>query len=268
MKFILSIIALCAIQNTYAQKIIKESYDSDQIEEIKIDSKYADIEIETYDGNEIIVEASVNINLNMDNENYSFETLISGNSITILSKIDFSDIPKRVIVKDHEGNTKILLTDDESLDYINSDENNYKNINYGYQTDITLKVKVPNNKDVFVESIYGGLIATGSYKNIVVNITYGDIEIKRSNVSPSSTLTLKSTYGHVDYSVPHTSHIEFNLSTSYGEIFTDLDVVSSNKNVFDRKSCGTQKGGKFTLNEGTSIAYITATYDDIYIRKN
>ena len=268
MKFIIALIALCAIQTSYAQKVISESYPSDQIEKIKIDTEYADIELESYTGNEIVVEATVNINMNLDNDSYSFKADKNDNVFIIKSKMDFNDIPRRIILKDYEGNTKILLEKDASLENVKDTEDKYKSINYGYQTDITLKIKLPENKDIIVESIYGDLIAKGIYNNIDVDITYGDVEIKTFQVNTSSTINLESTYGHIDYSVPSSSDIEFNLSTSYGEIFSDLNVTSSRSNVFEKNVCGAERGGKYILNEAKSIAYITATYDDIYIRGN
>lgn len=268
MKSMIALIALCAIQTSYAQKVISKSYSSDQIQKIKINTEYADIELESYDGSEILIEASVNINMNLDNDSYSFKTEKNNNVFAIQSKMDFNDIPRRVILKDYEGNTKILLEEDASLENIKDTDHNYKSINYGYQTDITLKIRVPENKDLIVESIYGDLIATGNYDNIDVNITYGDVEIKTFEVNTSSTINLTSTYGHVDYSVPQSSDIEFNLSTSYGEIFSDLNVISTKSNVFENNTCGGERGGKYMLNEGKSIAYITATYGDVYLRGN
>lgn len=266
MKILLLLIAFCAIQSTYAQNIIKESFSANQIQSIIVNTEYADIEIESYVGNEIIIEASVNINLNMDNDGFLLNTSKSGNVINISSKIDYESIPKRVILTDKEGNTTILLSDDKSLKDIDMTDGTYNSMNYGYQTDITIKVLVPDHRDIYVESIYGDLLTSGNYKNINADITYGNIEVKQTQVATSSNIKLESTYGFVDYTIPRSSDIEFNLSTSYGEIFSDLDVVSSNKNIFSGKSCGTERGGKYTLNEAKSIAYITATYDDIYLR--
>jgi len=269
MKFVFSIIALCAIQAIHAQKITKKSYPSDQIEIIRVDSDYANIEMESYNGSDILIETSVNINLNMDNNAHSTLASQDGSAFVISSSVNFENVTKRLIVRDNEGNTTIVSADDATIKSINDNEDNYQTINYGYQTDVTIKIKVPKTKNIFIESIYGDFKASGMYKDIEAKITYGDIEIKQSTVSAASTIKLESTYGHVDYSIPHTSDIEFNLSTSYGEIFTGLDVVSSKKDVFaESNSCGNQRGGKYILNEGKSTAHITATYDDIYLRGN
>lgn len=266
MKFLLSLITLCVMQATYAQKLIKDSFSAEQIQTIKVDTEYADIEMESYDGDEIIIEASVNINLNMDNEGFLLKSSKNGSVINIESKIDCENIPKRVLLTDNEGNITMLLSDDESLKDIDMTDGTYRSMNYGYQTDITIKVLIPEHKDLHVQSTYGDLLAIGNYSNIHAGITYGDIEIKQTQVASSSSIKLESTYGFVDYTIPHSSDIEFNLSTSYGEIFSDLDVVTSNKSVFSKTSCGGERGGKYTLNEAKSIAYITSTYDDIYLR--
>ncbi len=268
MKFVLSLIALCAIQTSYAQKVIKNSFPGNEVTEIRVDTEYADIEIESYNGSEISIEASVNINLNMDNDGYALEADNRGSTLFISSELDTENIPKRIIIKDKEGNTTVIKDGENAMSNIDSNNDNYTSINYGYQTDITLKIKIPKNKDINIESIYGDLLVSGKYNDLKANITYGDIEIIQSSISPDATIELNSTYGHVDYSLPKTANIEFNLSISYGEIFTDLDVISSKDNVFLSNSCNNSKGGQYTLNDGGSIANITATYADIYLRGN
>lgn len=268
MKFMLSIIALCAIQATYAQKTVTQSYPASQVSEINIDTKYADIKLESYNGNEIIIEAAVNINHNKDNDSYSFEATTNGSIFNIYSMFDSNNIPQRKFIKDKEENTKILSSDNLSFEYSSTINNNCAHTNYGYRIDITLKIKVPENKNVTIRSIYGELLATGKYNNVNVNITYGDIEIIQSSVTSTSKIELHSTYGHIDYTVPKSADIKFDLSTNYGEILTDLDVISDNKNVFAGNGCNTGRGGKYTLNEGNTPVKITATYNDIYLRGN
>lgn len=266
MKFILSIIALCAIQATYAQKIITKSYPASRTSDISVDTKYADIELVSFSGNEIIIEATVNINNNKDNDSYYFETTTRGNIFHISSEFDSNKIPLRKFLKNEEENTKIISTDNISPEVSTSTSNNYNN--YGYQIDITLRIKIPENRSVIIRTIYGELRASGKYNNIKVNITYGYIEILQSNVSSTSKIELHSTYGHVDYTVPKSADMQFDLSTSYGEILTDLDVVSNNKSTFVGIECNTGRGGKYTLNKGKVPAKITATYNDIYLRGN
>ena len=132
-------------------------------------------------------------------------------------------------------------------------------------TDIK-EIKIPKNKSITIKSIYGDLIASGEYNDVKAKITYGDIEMKQSNISNTASIVLSSIYGYVDYSVPKSANIEFNLSTSYGEILTDLDLVSTQKNVFDSNECNSSRGGKYTLNKGKAIASINSTYDDVYLR--
>lgn len=267
MKLYFLLIALCAMQLTYAQKIIEQVYPGNKINEIKILSTYANTNIETYKGNEIIIEASVNINLNMDNKYFEINSNFLNGILTISSEIDNDNIPKRVIYKNKKGETVVYSASDNKIEDMNALGDNISSINYGYQTDITVKIKIPENKKISIESTYGDVHGKGIFHDIKADITYGDIEIQQAAIKNISNIELTSTYGHVDFSVNNSANITFDLSTNYGEIFSDLNVVSTKEHTFSSNRCGSARGGKYILNKGTNTARITATYDDIYLRK-
>ena len=267
MKYIIIVITLCVMQDSYAQKLISESYPILQITNIHVESEYANIEIESYEGESIEIEASININQNMDNEAFDIAVKVNDNEIDITTKLDEENIPKRVIMKDENGNTNIINDDDPSIKNIGEIKGEYISINYGIETNIIIKIKLPKNKNIRVKSIYGDLILNGKYNDILAQITYGNIDVVQSEVDSHSNIVLISTYGHVDYSVPKNANITFELSSSYGEIFTNLDVISTNKNTHSN-ICGNENSGEYILNAGNSKANVTATYADIYLRGN
>ena len=256
------------MQATYAQKLIQKSYPANLINELKINTEYANIKIESYNKDEIRLEIYVDINDNMDNDAYRYNTQIDGSVFTISSELDCDSLNKKIILKDKEGVVTIIPDQGKGIENIKSYEENYTSINYGYETDITLKIKIPRKKSLNIKSIYGNLIINGDYKNIVANITYGDIEIVQPNIARNATIDINSTYGHIDYSVPSSADIQFNLATSYGEIFTDLDMTYKKGGLSSVKNCQNEHSGQYILNTGGNLANITATYDNIYLRGN
>ena len=100
---------------------------------------------------------------------------------------------------------------------------------------------------------------------MAINSVYGSIDANFSEVSIKDNISLYSVYDHVDVTVPKSIKADFRLNTSYGKMFTnlDLDVGSKDgnmKNLSNRKITGSFNGGGIDFS-------ITATYKNIYLRK-
>lgn len=96
---------------------------------------------------------------------------------------------------------------------------------------------------------------------IALNTVYGDIDGTFNKVSSTNDVAIYSVYGYVDVTVPGSTKADFRLSSSYGQMFTDLnlDVVGSQRKD-SKKITGSLNGGGIDFS-------IKASYDNIYLRK-
>jgi hypothetical protein len=117
-----------------------------------------------------------------------------------------------------------------SRNYISSD---------GVDIEITLDIKVPANTATNIKATYGIVELVNFNAPATVNATYGGID---ATVAPASTGKLQAT-------------------TSYGQIFTNLDLKLTDKTERDFFT-------SITAEPGRGPAYILkSTYGNLYLRK-
>lgn len=100
---------------------------------------------------------------------------------------------------------------------------------------------------------------------IVASTISADIKIRFSSLSQSSPTSIASISGDIDVSVPESSKGNFAMSSTSGEIYTDLDFEITKNNDLHRWG-----GGMFanaTLNGGGVKVTIKSISGDIFIRK-
>ncbi|MEM7572730.1 MAG: DUF4097 family beta strand repeat-containing protein [Bacteroidota bacterium] len=95
-----------------------------------------------------------------------------------------------------------------------------------------------------------------------INTVYGGIEAVFDQ-TPQADLHLHSTYSSVDLALPANTAADLRLSTSYGDMYTDFDILIS-ANTNSDNSNGSLEG---KINGGGSLISLAATYSDIYLRK-
>lgn len=100
---------------------------------------------------------------------------------------------------------------------------------------------------------------------MAINSVYGHIDATFERVNQENPIMLHSVYDHVDVTVPAGTKADFKLSTSYGKIFTDLDLEMNSGSGGMRNISGNKVSGK--LNGGGVDFSIKATYSNIYLRK-
>jgi len=64
---------------------------------------------------------------------------------------------------------------------------------------------------------------------MAIKTVHGSIEIIFEKVAQANFISLYSVYGFVDVSIPSSTKANLNMSTTYGEIFTDLDIETARK---------------------------------------
>lgn len=130
--------------------------------------------------------------------------------------------------------------------------------------DAVLKVVVPAGIPVTVETKYGGIEAVNVGDLVSARARYGEVKAIFSSVKPQSGLELYSNYGAVEVTIPAGWGTKLDLTTEYGELFTnltiDVDDAQSKEKDFYHRLIGTIGGGGKTIK-------CTAPYGDVYLRE-
>ncbi|HNP19245.1 MAG TPA: hypothetical protein PKL31_12470 [Fulvivirga sp.] len=100
---------------------------------------------------------------------------------------------------------------------------------------------------------------------MTISTVHGNIEGNFGSINQSSPISIISTHGRIDLSIPPAAKANFTISTNWGEIYSDLDLVIE-KNTESMKRYNMNKvNGK--LNGGGVSFNISSTHGTIYLRK-
>ncbi len=156
----------------------------------------------------------------------------------------------------------------------------------GNANDGRITIKLPRNMDLYyahsdykggeliIEDVAGEIEVSAAYNDVhLINVTgpmavksiYGEIEAVFSSLSQDGSISLHSSYNLIDVTLPASSGCNINMSTPYGNIYSDVDVnieteEGEMKRISTKKVKGTVSGGgvELTLKSG---------YENIYLRK-
>ena len=170
------------------------------------------VRVSTWDKNEISIQGSVSINGGESDDAFVLETSTSGNLISIESKINgLKNLPQRITI--NQGGQKIIFkTKADYKKYCDENGKNFNSMSTGVDMDITFEIKVPQNVETRVESVYGM------------------VEVKLFN----GPLVVDATYGGVDAALQEKSTGELEAETDFGQIYSNLDVKLLGNNVHER----------------------------------
>lgn len=130
--------------------------------------------------------------------------------------------------------------------------------------DAVLKVVVPAGIPVTVETKYGGIEAVNVGNLLSARARYGEVKAIFTSVKPQTELELYSNYGAVDVTIPVGWGTNLDLTTEYGELFTNMTIKvngeQSKEKDFYHRLIGTIGGGGKTIK-------CTAPYGDVYLRE-
>jgi len=128
-----------------------------------------------------------------------------------------------------------------------------------------------HGKDIKLEDIASEVEISANYNSVniknasgplTINSVYGHIEADFDQLQEN--VILHSVYDHVDIRLPASAKANVRLSTSYGKMYTDLDLETNTKegmrNISSNRITGLLNGGGVDLQ-------LKATYDNIYLRK-
>mgnify|MGYP005815292851 CR=1 FL=1 len=108
--------------------------------------------------------------------------------------------------------------------------------------------------DVYMEDVTGPAL---------VNTVYGKLEAKFSSLSQAGPTSLVSVYGDVDVTLPENTKANINVKTPYGEAYSDMNIEFPKSDGMKKLSSAING----TLNGGGVDLEITASYQNVYLRK-
>lgn len=247
MKKILLSIALVVMctTNSLGQTRINETYDVKSADGLNLIFDYPElVQVKVWDGKEVKIEGTVNIQDGEFDENFEIKASTENNRFTIESTI--KDLKKMKgdyarHIYDDEENTSVTISDKgTTINTGSRKKGTYKN---GVYVSIELVVTVPRNM------------------NVTLNARYGMVEVLES----PETLEVDARYGGVDVVINESQLLEFDASTQWGQIFSNLEIPF--------KMDGNDSGGRWmkaraSLKKGDKRLSVKSQYGNVYLRKN
>ena len=126
-------------------------------------------------------------------------------------------------------------------------------------------IKMTDIKDeIVISTSYGSVELDNVSGPLAIKSVYGSIEGDISNLSQTGSISLNSVYSLIDISIPVSSKVDIELSTPYGEIYTNIDIDVEKSSNMRRLSSKRIRG---TINGGGVDMSIKSGYSHIYLRK-
>jgi hypothetical protein len=199
------------------------------------------IRVSTWDKNEISITGSVSINNGENDDAFELETGTSGNVVDVRCQIrNMKSLPQRITIHRH-GQKIMFRTKADYKKYAEENGQDYSNMSWGIDMDITLDIKVPKNAATKVESVYGM------------------VEVKDF----AGPLMVEATYGGVDAALLESQVGELKAETNYGQIYTNLKLAINSDNMNDENF-----HTEVTARPGTGPSYsFESKYGNVYLRR-
>ncbi len=267
-------ILLCA-SFSYAQKSVSKTITTTSGQEVNFDFDRADVNITTWNKNEISISGTAKINNGEYDDAFTIKVKeIDGEwNISTFLKNE-CDIP-RMISMTKDGITTYRKVDKkknmwDGWDNLTEQGGEYDHVNIGIITEIKLDIKVPQNIAMNIKSKFGGIDIEDFQGELYAKNTHGHINAIFSKPIRKN-IQLSSTHNFVDVSVPSNSQLNIDLKSSHGEMLTDLDLDfqqgSGGKNK-KMNSCSSSKNRIVAnLNGGGTNLKLKATHNNIYLRE-
>lgn len=197
------------------------------------------VKVSTWEKNEISITGTVSINNGENDEAFELEQSVTGNTVYIENKIrNLKELPHRITVV--RGEEKITFKSKaEYREYCEKHGKNFNMTSTGVDIEIMLEIKVPKNMATEIEAVYGM------------------VEV-RNFTGP---LSVEATYGGVDVSVQPATMGELIAETSYGQIYSNLDLKFTGSEFKDFHTVVSAKPGA-----GPRYSF-ESTYGNVYLRK-
>lgn len=215
----------------------------------------------------------------------------SGNTITIESDFNL-DKPERAeglqLMGAAADNTElgINISEENGIVFISGATNKVREYKYTISVPKGIAVSLDYHSpfasgDLEIESYEGSLEIktlssdvklTNCTGPFTVNSVSGNVEAVFSNINQNQPTSLASVSGLIDISVPTSLKATIKLSNITGDVYNNLNLVSTSKEEDEGRSKGLEElkhsnGGEYTLNGGGQKLLLNTVSGNIYLRK-
>ncbi|KQC00076.1 hypothetical protein [Pedobacter sp. Hv1] len=236
-KQIIILLVLLSPLVTFAQTVINRSYPVKAGQKLSLKFDHPLVRISTWDKNEVAITAKVTINGGEHDSAFTLQDQSTAETLEISDLIKDQDkLPRRYTIW-QDGKKTTFKTIEDLKAY--KDQTGIKSYSEGTDIDVKLEIKVP--------------------AHIVTNIksTYGMVEL----VDFNAPVNVDAKYGGIDASLSKAQIGQIKVTTNYGRIYSNLDLVLTDKKQENFLTSITAEPGK-------GPAYVfESTYGKIYLRK-
>jgi len=227
----------CLLSVTLAAQSTVKSFPVTAGQAVILKFDYPVVRVSTWDKHEVSVTAYVNINDHENDSAFTLSAVTTADGLVVSDEIKGIDkLPRRYTIVQN-GKKTIYRSKEEYQKAVKTGtrEQSYE----GTDIDIVLEVKLPVQSHIDIKSVYGIVEMTNFHAAVDVDATYGGID---ATIAAAGTGKLKAT-------------------TSYGQIYSNLDLKITDHTERDFFN-------SITAEPGTGPSFsLTSTYGKIYLRK-
>ncbi|WP_411029606.1 DUF4097 family beta strand repeat-containing protein [Spongiimicrobium sp. 3-5] len=249
MKQLTIIFLMCIATSTLlAQTDYTKSLDG--IEWVKIESK-ADITVKTHSKNQLLIK--VNSSMKTPEKAKGLKLVANGGT-------DNTDVGFYVIKEGNNLIVKSLRKSEDAEILLPATQN--------------ISVKSTWHGDIEIEGFTGEIEADAQLNGgidirevsgpVTANALNGEVDVLFKTVKQNSPISIYTTNGEVDVTMPPNTPADLTLSSVNGEIYTNFDLKRPDKNGLKSISGRNIKG---TINNGGVNIKLRSTNGNIYLRK-
>ncbi|MEM9362633.1 MAG: DUF4097 family beta strand repeat-containing protein [Bacteroidota bacterium] len=220
------------------------------VEWVKIESK-ADIIVRTHNKSELLIKANSNSEVSErakglrlvgeggeDNTDVGFYVVQDGNTL-LVKNLRKNETAHIFLPKDQNVSVKSTWHGDIDVD--------------GFSGEVEANARL--NGSVDIRNVNGPVTA---------NALNGDIDVFFNTIKQDSPISIYTTNGAVDVSMPSNTPAQVSLSSTNGEIYSNFDFKREEKEGLKSYS---RRSVKATINDGGVSISLKSTNGNIYLRK-
>jgi len=242
MRVVFTFLAVLGILNLHGQE--QQAFDLRGATEVVITSDYPGLDIENGDAQK------VDVKLTGASVKATTVTSHSDNGVLYID-INFEPENQRPVKVTYEYEDGSVVT--ESGDQMKQ---------WNYHTSPKATIQLPASVKLKVRATYGSLEIAERTGSMDIKSTYGGITMKLPQ-GYKHDLKVESGYSFVDLSVSKSTGFAVDLSSTYGEIMSNLDLEMAKKDGMTALRDTRVKG---TIGKGGPLLQVCATYQNIYLR--
>jgi hypothetical protein len=236
-KYIIGIFCALLSAAVFAQTTISKLYPAQAGQQIKLKFDFPEVKVSTWEKNQVSVIAHVSINDGENDSAFVLDEQLTNDVIVISDHIkDFDKLPRRYTIV---RNGKKTIYKSRAEYQAASKEGGMEKSYEGVDMEIVVEIKVPEHSITDIKATYG-----------IVDLT-----------AFNAPVTVDATYGGIDASITPERLGNLQVTTSYGEILTNLDLhltEHTDRDFFHSITAEPGKGPSYQL---------TSDYGKIYLRK-